>query len=177
MQTAEAILLRRIRFGDSSLIVSWLTREHGKIKTIAKGATRPKSSFSGRLDLFFTAEILYQESRRSEISTLREVHLLKTREGVRKGYANVQLGAYFVELLELALEPAAPVPEIFDLLTRGLDHLATTPGTRRALFHFERELARFLGVWEEGIEDTGAALGRSLGRVPATRSEVLQLLD
>ena len=52
MDTSIAILMRKIRFSDTTLIVEWLTEDFGRLKTIAKGALRPKSTFAGKLDLF-----------------------------------------------------------------------------------------------------------------------------
>ena len=40
METTPAILLRKIKLTESSLIVTWFTEAHGKLKTVAKGARR-----------------------------------------------------------------------------------------------------------------------------------------
>ena len=72
METTPAILLRRIKLTESSLIVTWFTEAQGKLKTVAKGARRPRSPFAGRLDLFYLAEITYSRSRQSELHGLRE---------------------------------------------------------------------------------------------------------
>lgn len=178
MQTTEAILLRKIRFGDTSLIVTWLGKETGKVRTMAKGATRPKSPFAGRLDLFFTAEIQYVENRKSELQTLREVKVTSTRDGLRTRYVNVQMGAYFVELIESALEIGEPVPEVYDLATRAFDYLVGNPATLRALLHFEKELARMLGVFDEsGRTEPVAALAEVCGRIPVSRLECVRNLS
>src|SRR6266540_772686 len=47
MESTEAILLRKRKFSDTSLIVSWCTESLGCIQTVAKGARRPKSPFAG----------------------------------------------------------------------------------------------------------------------------------
>src|SRR6266496_2997844 len=47
MESTEAILLRKRKFSDTSLIVSWCTELIGCVQTIAKGARRPKSPFAG----------------------------------------------------------------------------------------------------------------------------------
>ena len=52
MQEARAILLRRYRFSENSLVVVWLTDTHGKVKTSVRSATKPGSPFAGRLELF-----------------------------------------------------------------------------------------------------------------------------
>ena len=65
METTRAILLRKRKLSDTSLIVSWYTESLGKLETVAKGARRPTSVFAGKLDLFFQAEIQLRRSRRS----------------------------------------------------------------------------------------------------------------
>lgn len=175
MESSAAILLRRTKYSDTSLIVTWLTLEHGKLKTMAKGALRPKSSFAGGIDLFFETEISFVRSNRSEIHTLREVALANTFEGLRKEYARVELASYFVELLELMTEPEHPVPELFDLLHRALGYLENATPDRRALLHFENELARLLGVHKEG-GSAHAALSRMSHHLPESRRGLLEKL-
>ena len=54
-----AIPLACYPYSSSSRIVHWLTRHHGKVSTLLKGALRPKSPFLGEYDLFSTSELLY----------------------------------------------------------------------------------------------------------------------
>ncbi|PYL84292.1 MAG: DNA repair protein RecO, partial [Verrucomicrobia bacterium] len=42
MKSTAAILLRKRKFSDTSLIVSWCTESLGCIQTVAKGARRAK---------------------------------------------------------------------------------------------------------------------------------------
>ena len=52
LQSSAAILLRKRKFSDTSLIVSWCTESLGCIQTMARGARRPRSPFdSHRLQL------------------------------------------------------------------------------------------------------------------------------
>ena len=173
-QSTPAILLRRIRFSETSLIVTWLTRDHGKLKTMARGALRPKSPFAGVLDLFFEADIAFARSGRSEIHTLREAALRNPFDGIRKEYARVELAAYFVELIDLVTESDHPVPELFDLLLRALAYLENATPSRKALVHFEHELARLLGVHVEG--PGFAALARTVPRMPESRRGLMAKL-
>lgn len=175
MQTTAAILLRKTRFSDTSLIVTWFTKEFGKMKTVAKGALRPKSRFAGTLDLFFDCEIGFARSAKSELHTLREAVLHDPREGLRREYRNVALASYFVELIELATEPEHPAPELHDLLRRAFAHLDTKAATQRALFHFETELARMLGIQHPELTPI-VALGRAHHRIPPARPGLLRLL-
>ena len=174
METSPAILLRKTRLSDTSLIISWCSREYGKIKTVAKGARRPKSAFAGKLDLFFVAEIQFVRSKKSDLHTLRELVLKEPLEGIRNDYPRVLLASYFVELLDIATESDHAVPELYDLLLRALRYLNTNPANLRALLHFESELARLAGVLDAGTTTPAVALGRLHGRLPPGRAELLR---
>ena len=175
LETTPAILLRRTRFSDTSLIITWFTLSHGKLKTIAKGALRPKSRFSGSLDLFYACEISFSRSAKSDLHTLREASVLESREQLRRDYARVSLAAYFVELMDLATEPDQAAPELYDLLVRAFGHLDLRAASRKALLHFESELARFLGVQNPGITPI-MAIGRTYHQIPASRGNLLHTL-
>jgi DNA repair protein RecO (recombination protein O) len=175
MQSTRAILIRLTRLTDTSLIVHWFTEEHGLVKTVAKGARRPKSPFAGQLDLFFGGEITIRGARRGELHILGEVSIRQWREGLRKNYTSTLLAAYCCQLLESAVEPEHPEPELHDLLGRALDHIDTAEPSLRALRHFERELARLLGI-SHHRQSADLSLRDALGRLPQSRDELLERL-
>src|SRR5260370_1784718 len=98
VQSTAAILLRKRKFSDTSLIVSWCTESLGCVQTVAKGARRAKTPFAGKLDLFFETEILIAPSRKSTLHTLTEVVVTNPFVRIRKNYFRTQAAAYFVEL-------------------------------------------------------------------------------
>ena len=149
VESTEAILLRKRKFSDTSLIVSWCTESFGCVQTIAKGARRPKSPFAGKLDLFFEAEISIVRSRKSDLHTLAEVVLKNPFAGIRSNYLRTQTAAYFVELIEICTERDHREPELFGLLRRAFGYLDANDPTARAVAHFETELARIAGVHDQ----------------------------
>lgn len=173
MQSTRAILIRLHPLTDTSLIVHWLTENHGLVRTVAKGARRPKSVFSGRLDLFFGGEIQYQRSKRGDLHALREVVIDQWREGLRGSYLSLLMAGYWCRLLGAVLEPEHPEPELYGLLKRGLDHVETEGASSRALLHFERELVRLLGMAHES-RPAADILRDHLGTLPETREELWQ---
>lgn len=175
MQSTRAILIRLTRLTDTSLIVHWFTEDYGLVKTVAKGARRPKSQFAGQLDLFFGGEITLQTARRGELHQLREVSIGQWREGLRKNYTTTLLAAYCCQLLEVAVEPEHPDPALHDLLGRALDHIETAMPSLRALRHFESELARLLGI-SHHQQAADLSLREVLGQLPASRAELLERL-
>ncbi len=139
-------IIGRIPLTETGLIVQWCTADEGIVKTVAKGARRPKSPFAGKIDLFYRCEIEVYESTRSDLHRLNEIAVLDTRMGLRRSYRQTLGASYFVKLIELAAEPATPIPELDDLLTRGLDYLDKTDINLKAVVHFEKQMAEILGV-------------------------------
>jgi len=167
--------MRTTRLTDTSLIVHWFSETEGLVKTVAKGALRPKSVFSGKLDLFFSGEILFSKSRRSELHALREVSISNWRQGLRRSYITTLMAGYFCQLVELGVESDHPDPSIFDLLKRGLDYLDCTEANLLALKHFEKQFAEILGV-AGGALVASDALCEHLGILPGSRKDLLQRL-
>lgn len=172
VEKGHGILVRLTKLGETSCIVHWCTAEHGWIKTVAKGARRPRSPFAGKLDLFFDAEIEWSRARRGELHHLREVAVTATRDELRRRYDDTLLAGYCCRLLEVAVEHEHPVPELHDLLRRALDHVAGHGASARALRHYENELARLLGV-ATARSAAPAALAGVLGGLPPQRGELL----
>lgn len=175
MEHSSAILIRRRAWGDTSWIVTWLTLGHGKVSTMAKGARRPASTFSGKLDLFFIGEISFVLSRKTSLHTLREVQILQPFDAGNLSGSNLFLCSYFAELADLVTEPGTPVAGIFELLTRALTHLQSNAASHRALEFFEQELTRILGIHDASSHPL-AALETHCGRVPSSRATLLKQL-
>lgn len=171
MEESLAILIRRHQWSDTSWIVTWLTRDHGKISTMARGARRASSPHAGKLDLFYKAEISFAVSRKSPLHTLREIHVVEPFDASETPCANVFVAGYFAELTDLITQPGEPVEPIFALLDRALGFLRKRPASVRALEHFESELSRVTG-----IRHSLAALESYCGRIPPSRQIALKFL-
>src|SRR5215510_15655775 len=104
VETATGLVLRTRPLTDTSLIVHWLTKDLGRLSTVAKGARRPNSPFRGKLDLFYNADFSFLRSRRSELHTLREVDLKGSRKAIREGLDLLQQASYAAALIEQATE-------------------------------------------------------------------------
>ncbi len=176
MEKSRAILIRRYRFSETSLLCIWITETHGKIKTSARGALQPKSAFRGKLDVFHEVEIGFDPPKTGEIHNLREAILLHPFAGPDVRYANLAVAAYFGDLTDLATETSAPADEIFTLLARAVAYLRTTPPTHRAIHFFEAELCKTLGIQNERT-DPLQSLTTHCGRIPKSRQPAVKILN
>jgi DNA repair protein RecO (recombination protein O) len=172
MEVVRAILLRRYRFSENSLVVVWLTDCHGKVKTAARSVSKLGSPFAGRLELFTEAEILFKQTKNGDLHALCEV-VLSGDPALPSTYLTLLSASYFAELCDLFTEPMHPVPEMFALLQRAWGYLRSEKPTKRAVEHFEKELARLLGIHDPTLP-AHHSLARVAHRLPENRARLME---
>ena len=178
MEKTTATLIRTSLLTETSLIVHWCGGERGLFKTVAKGARRPGSSFAGKLDLFFEAELVFVPSRVSDLHTLREVEVLNPRAAIRRTWLSTMAAAHFVRWIEIVAERETPIFDLADLLVRALNYLDEKPPNTKAVRHFEKQLAQLTGVYgEERQSDPASDLIDSFGAAPKGRDELISKLS
>jgi DNA repair protein RecO (recombination protein O) len=144
-ERAHGIILRTRPLTETSLIVQWLTTEHGRVATVAKGARRAKSPFAGKLDLYYEADFLFQRARKSTLHNLRELSLTETRPFLRTEWTALEQAAAAGRLIEKATEEETPLAEIFDLFQNFLNELGKAPLQATLSLIFETKLLEILG--------------------------------
>ena len=145
-EIAQGIILRVRPLTETSLIINWLTTEHGRISTVAKGAQRPKSGFRGKLDLLFEGEFMFRRGRRSDLHILREVKIQQPHPAIREDIPRLQLLAYATHFIERTTESEAPLLGIHAIITTLLAHLDTHPARPALVYSLEMKLLNELGL-------------------------------
>ena len=145
IESATGLILRTRPLTETSLIVHWLTRDSGRIATVAKGARRPKSPFVGKLDMFYLADFSFSRSRRSSLHTLRELALRETYPILRQDLSRLRKAAYAAAFVETATEPETPLTAIYDLMRIFLAQLQSGPAPH-IIFVFDLKMLQELGL-------------------------------
>ncbi len=146
IERTAGVVLRVRPLTESSLFVHWLTRDFGRLATVAKGARRPKSPFRGQFDLFYLIDFTFSRSRRSDLHTLREARLMESHPKLRLDLACLRQASYCAALIEQTTELDAPLPALFGEFTLLLGQLPKQPPQPQAIFAFEIRLLQELGL-------------------------------
>ncbi|MBN1517585.1 DNA repair protein RecO [Candidatus Sumerlaeota bacterium] len=96
----EAIILNSSDYRESTLLLTLLTPEHGRVRLIARGAKRATSRNRGRVEPLSRVEAQYSIRKPDELGTLRESRVLDSADCVRGDllkYAAAQLAAEFAD--------------------------------------------------------------------------------
>jgi len=119
----RAVLVRRHPFSETSLVVHAITREHGRVHLLARGAYRPRSSFYCVLDFLHELELEWSPSPTRELLNLRRAELTRRRRRVTDDLERFRAGISMLELADLGARPGQGDPELYDVLGSALDRL------------------------------------------------------
>lgn len=119
----DAILLRKIEYGDHDLIITFLTRDRGKISVMAKNAKKSVRRFSGAMDLFSVNHIqcTFPRKNRDAMINLCQTVLENGFSRIRYDVVNTAYASYWTEIVTQWLEEGKAQPDIFELLYTALE--------------------------------------------------------
>jgi len=162
----QALILRRFRYGETSLVTQVLTREHGRVHLLAKGAYRPSARYYAVLDLFDTLQLEWVASPGRELATLQAAQIVARRHRLALELARFRAALTMLELAEQGSQEAHANRELFELLRAGLDRLLLPGPAERALVEFELGFLHNLGLAPALVEcaSCGGAAPASAGQ-------------
>src|SRR5271165_2422485 len=129
---SESFILQTYPFREADLVVSFLTRDQGKLRGVAKRARRPKSAFGAGLERLSHVRLAYFQRESRELVNLDSCELIRSQFGLVSDYwASVALD-FFAEVSEQLLPPAEPNERYFRLLLAVLEYLRPGGGEGQA---------------------------------------------
>ncbi len=122
-RVSEALVLRTYPLKEADLVVSFLTRDQGKLRGVAKRARRPKSAFGAGLERLSHVRMAYFQRETRELVNLDSCELIRSQFGLISDYWAAVALDYFAEVSEQLLPSAEPSERFFRLLLAVLDSL------------------------------------------------------
>jgi len=117
-------VLRTQKLGEADRIVTFLTREHGRVRAVAKGVRRTKSRFGARVEPFAHVDVQLHQGRSLDIVTQVITHDA-FGGGLAADYGQYTAGSAMLETAErLTDQEREPAVQQYLLLLGGLRALA-----------------------------------------------------
>ena len=135
--SSQAIILRRISYGDYDLIITFFTISHGKFSAIAKAAKKSTKRFAGILEPFSVLEIVCSAGRGKGLPILKEASLIHPFDGIRADIQKTAYASYWAEMLSVWLEEdqaQVQVYRLFEYALRDLGRGEMVPANLSILF-------------------------------------------
>lgn len=143
--TSEAIVLRTWPVRDADLLVSFFTRDHGKLKGMAKSALKSRKRFGGALEPMTLARAWFQEKPRQELVRLDQLEIMRSPLSAPVDATRLMVLSLYAEVLEQALPEHDPQETVFRLVVSVLEQ-TTVDQPWMPLTYFELWMTRLMGL-------------------------------
>ena len=146
----ESLVLKSYNLAESDKIVVLLTREHGVVRGVAKGAKRLKSKFGSGLEPFSVVMATYFEKESSELVAIQKVDLITSNFTVAGNPDFLQKFSYLVEILIAFSPPHDPNETLYRMVKACIETAAADSANLLSTgVYFELWLLRLAGYWPD----------------------------
>lgn len=147
IQKTEAILVRRQDLRETSLILTFYTKDFGKVSGVVRGVRGSRAQYGGgALELFAHDEIVFYERKKGDICTISQCDLMEYFNPIRSSLERIAYAAYIIELLDSVTSPYDKNEDIFRLSLDSLHLLSREASPRRVARIFEIKLLTLVGI-------------------------------
>lgn len=147
--TSVAIVLRTRIYGESDKIVTFLSRDLGKLTAIAKGAFRSRRRFVASLEPFTHVRLTFRTRPHAELAFVESAEIVRAARNVTRDLDRFAYSTYVLEVTDCMVEGREAEPAIFDLveeLLQGIDASYPARVNPDWLRYFEARILRLTGL-------------------------------
>ncbi len=142
----DAVVVKSMKYRETSKIVTLYTRSFGKVSVVAKGARDMKSKFGGALEPMTHVSVIFYKKPHRELHLLSHADILEEFHRLHEEYECLNVGYAVIDLLNSVMHGEEEHRAIYELLLSTLRTLdAGTKYLVNVLYYFEVRLAALLG--------------------------------
>ncbi len=172
--TSEAVILRTWPVHEADLLVSFFTRDYGRLKGMAKAALKSRKRFGGALEPMTLARAWFAERPRQELVRLDQLEILRSPLSAPVDQTRMAVLSFYAEVIDEALPERDPQATVFRLVASVLEQTNAVKaeagnsgagpalaGPWMALTYFSLWMTRLMGL----LPDIGHCMicGETLG--------------
>jgi DNA repair protein RecO (recombination protein O) len=155
VEQTRGIVLRSIKYGETSLIVNIFTERYGVVAYLVKGvrSARSKQQRAGLLQPATLLDLAVYHKPGKNLQHIREYQPAYIYQNLQEEVVKNSIALFSVEVLLKLLPEHAPMPDVFDFsfeYFRMLDALSVSR-TGNFPIYFIAQLSRFLGYEIQGM--------------------------
>jgi DNA repair protein RecO (recombination protein O) len=156
--SSEAVVLRTWPVHEADLIVSFFTRDYGRMRGVAKAALKSRKRFGGALEPMTLARAWFAERPRQELVRLDQLEILRSPLSAPVDHTRMAVLSFYAEVLDEILPERDPQDAVFRLLVSVLEQTAAVESETvqpwMALTYFSLWMTRLTGL----LPDTGRCM-------------------
>lgn len=156
----RAIILRTFDFGETSVVAVAVTRGHGKLRFIAKGAKRRRSPLCGVLRIGSIGDIVFYHREERGLQLLKEFDADERCSAVKEDFMKLCLLQAGLELADMAIVARESDPGTFEIIEKFRTGLFASSAPWCIFFTLEARFLKALGIMPN--MDVCSSCGREL---------------
>ena len=143
--SSEAVILRTWPIHEADLVVSFFTRDYGKLRGVAKSALKSRKRFGGALEPMSVTRAWFVEKPRQELVRLDQLELTRSPLLITVDPVRMTVLSFYAELLDEALPERDPQETVYRLLLSVLEQ-TTAENPWMPLTYFTLWMTRLMGL-------------------------------
>lgn len=143
--TSEAVVLRTWPVHEADLVVSFFTRDYGKLTGLAKSALKSRRRFGGALEPMTVARAWFAERPKQELVRLDQLEIIRSPLSAPVDQVRLTVLSFFAEVLEEILPERDPQETVFRLIVSVLEQ-TTVEHPWMPLTYFTLWITRLMGL-------------------------------
>lgn len=121
IEETRAVILRAMKYGDTSKIVTLYTRRFGKVKVVAKGARNQRTSkFGSSLEPMSLSSVVFYKKEHKDLHLLSKSETATPLNRIQEEPERMFTGLALVELVNMMMHDEEENAAIYDLLEQAL---------------------------------------------------------
>lgn len=143
----DVIIIKRNNFSEADRIITALSKNHGKIKILAKGVRKINSRRCGNVELFNVASITLHQGKNFDILT--EACVTENFSNLKKDLKKIGWAYYICELVDGLCPEKQENRTIFEITLKTFTLINTLPSDKieTIIENFENIILKELGFW------------------------------
>ena len=151
LHESEAIVLQRYPLGESDRLVSFLSRNMGRVRGVAAGSRKTKSRFGASLEKLSHIRIWFFERESRDLVRISQCEMIESFLDVFRDYPSSVAFALFTEITESVLPEREASDPNFRLLLLAAQTIKRTGKTELPLAYFTLWTVK-LGGWLPALD-------------------------
>lgn len=153
--TTDAFILGTHALRERDRIVSFLTRDAGKKRGVARGARSPRSSFSGALEPMTEVRIVYFEKESRDLVSIDEAAPIRSSFSLSRDLGRALLLSALAESLEVFVSDSDPAEPFYRLARHAIDSLIGGVPLEVVAAYFDVWILKLSGLFPSPSECSG----------------------
>jgi DNA repair protein RecO (recombination protein O) len=158
--TADAFVLATYPLREKDRIVSFLTRDAGKKRGVARGARNPRSAFAGALEPMTEVRLVSFERESRELVSINSAEVVRPSFPLSQPLERGLLLSAMAESLQTFVADSEPAESFYRLARHALDALFADASPELVATYFDVWILRLSGLFPSPAECAGC--GRAL---------------